>query len=737
MASIQQGGELMPGEKQAVAVTPRLRGAASIGFLVLHVLGGAYALVMAAAASLLWLLLKMVMTHNPLFQRMHLPATVVPVGLILVALLAAMALRRRLWRRRRRQPEPDLALHVRALVYFALACVFVDAFFLSTPETFAGPFRVRFPIIAYISAAFAYGAYALWSLLLPSLRRAFPDRLRHGLDVLGMNVALLLVLAEVGLRVLAAFWPSPLLATASPSAIRREANRERPGTVYAGFPMNSGGHYDTEFVPRSATSNRIVVDIGDSFSYGVVPHYFHFTTVAERELPGVEIYNMGYSGIGPGDYLYLLEHEALPLDPELVVINLFIGNDVTDGSPPPSPVRWYDADRYLLAIVWHRLQIMKRAKLVDAAAVTTLFNLTPQELVDGIPHLAKPLLETPSVSDDIFFGMETRSAQVMCRPDQGLYPAFFETLAKMKRATGRVPLAFMLIPEEYQVEDDIWHEVVRRNEQPLDRDLAQRTMVAWLKAHGLPVLDLLPVLRAVQPMRDGRRHLYHLRNMHFNTRGNDVTGQALAAFVASLLPPPVVHYTRRASLKPRPPLSTPASPLPALGARHARGASPEPARPPPAPLSLPFHLVFGESATRRWMPRGWYDAEGAGRATLAWSAGDRSVLTVPLPRGGDIRVDFEALPFVFPHSPEQAVTVALNGTVIEKVRLHPGRQWYSVVLPAGALRASLDTLEFSYAYALSPQEVLHCWYCLWGRSSPDIRTLAVAWYSLDFSERKP
>jgi len=67
--------------------------------------------------------------------------------------------------------------------------------------------------------------------------------------------------------------------------------------------------------------------------------------------------------------------------------------------------------------------------------------------------------------------------------------------------------------------------------------------------------------------------------------------------------------------------------------------------------------------------------------------------------------------------------------VIERVRVRPGRQKYSVVLPASALRASVDTLEFDYAYARSPREVLE--------NSVDVRTLAVAWYSLEFSEWKP
>jgi len=167
----------------------------------------------------------------------------------------------------------------------------------------------------------------------------------------------------------------------------------------------------------------------------------------------------------------------------------------------------------------------------------------------------------------------------------------------------------------------------------------------------------------------------------------------------------------------------------AAGVRKAGGVSHNPPLRPPAPVPLPFHLAIGDSAARRWTPSGWYDAEAAGGATFAWSEGEQSMLTVPLPSGRNIRLDFEALPFVFPRSPPQVVTIELNGTVIERVRVRPGRQKYSVVLPARALRASVDTLEFDYAYARSPREVLE--------NSVDVRTLAVAWYSLEFSEWKP
>ena len=61
-------------------------------------------------------------------------------------------------------------------------------------------------------------------------------------------------------------------------------------------------------------------------------------------------------------------------------------------------------------------------------------------------------------------------------------------------------------------------------------------LIAWLNAQGIPFLDLLPAARAVPAMADGQRHLYHLRDTHFNVRGNQMAGEQLAKFLKDRLP---------------------------------------------------------------------------------------------------------------------------------------------------------------------------------------------------------
>jgi hypothetical protein len=441
-------------------------------------------------------------------------------------------------RRKEAAPVPDAALHLRALVFCAVVCIAVCAFGLSTAETHAGPFRVRRPVLAEFTVAFAYGTFALWSLLLPRLRRILPERARRVLAGLSLSLPLLLVAGELGVHGLRIAWPHPILVTESASSeIKRAAGRRPPGYFLNGFPMNSGGHYDTEFVPRSELSGPLVVSIGDSFSYGTVPLPYHYTSICEQELPGVEVYNMGYSGIGPGDYLYLLENEALALEPDLILIEIFLGNDIDDSAQTQTAPRWFDADSYLLAVLAFRLKTFSEAEVADTAGAA----FSAEQALNQ-PRLTDPLLEDPSLGEEIYLLVETQAAVAVCQRHErvawGLrHQNFLKALIRLERAAGDVPLAFVLLPDEFQIEDQLWEEILRRTDKDLDLDrgLPNREALAWARGHGRAMLDVTPALRAVAPLPDGERHLYHLRNMHFNKRGNEVVGRELAPFVRSLL----------------------------------------------------------------------------------------------------------------------------------------------------------------------------------------------------------
>jgi hypothetical protein len=314
--------------------------------------------------------------------------------------------------------------------------------------------------------------------------------------------------------------------------------RLRPEQASPGFPVNSLGHFDVDFgartpgVPRAAT-------VGDSFSTSVVPHRYHFTTVAERVLGRGEVCNLGIAGMGLNEYLYLLREEALPLQPDVAVIDLFIGNDLVDnlrGSSTPNWFeRWLERDRLLILVVpprWWRVESDQQGGMRPVGEPSRA-GAEAEDLERLYPWLNDPTRELPTFTPDRFAVVERFRAQSVCRPDQPPdWPRIFELLLELRGACGSTPFAVLLIPDEFQVEDDVW-DLVRAGAdgERLDRDLPQRRLGEWLTEQGIPYLDLLPALRAVVPMEDGRRHLYQLRDTHFNARGNAVAGEELAEFL--------------------------------------------------------------------------------------------------------------------------------------------------------------------------------------------------------------
>jgi len=401
-----------------------------------------------------------------------------------------------------------------------------------------------------IAATIAAGAFA-GLMAAESLFARVPPRARHVADVVVFNVLACVVVGELGLRALSAWKPSPVFARIGGAPLQRlEEQREQPGVLRYGFPCNSGGHYDDEFRPR-ASGEHMALTIGDSFSYGVVPHAFHFTTVCERLL-GIPIDNVGVPCTGPPEYAYLLEHEALPLHPEVVVIDIFVGNDLVfpyDETPTLDPFlrTWLDRRNALVFLVPERLMKIAREKgrrTSDQPPIgTAQGEHASREIIDGdalletFPWLADPKQEQPVMSEQTFTDLEIERALSVCRDDSPSLRLFYQFMLSMKRTAGDTPLAVMLIPDEFQVDDALWQSVLAGTPgKKLERDRPQRVVASWLAENGMPCLDLLPRMRAVEPLDDGKRHVYHLRDTHFNARGNRIAGEALAEFLRSHWP---------------------------------------------------------------------------------------------------------------------------------------------------------------------------------------------------------
>jgi hypothetical protein len=265
---------------------------------------------------------------------------------------------------------------------------------------------------------------------------------------------------------------------------------------------------------------------------------------------------MGVPAIGPPEYLDLMQREALPLDPDLVVINVFVGNDIAFlGRDVYGTESWLrnllDRESLLVANVPQRVWKLRRERAELDLESRTRAAGGPgadadapegpahehqriedrEELLRQLPWLSDPLLDPPQMSTRNYMGVELARARELCASGPEFFAPFFRVMEETARQAGPGKLAVLLIPDEFQVEDELWRTVVEALGDGLERDRPQRWIAAWCEERGIPCEDLLPRLRALPAYPDGWRHAYRTQETHFNAIGNRVAGEGLAALV--------------------------------------------------------------------------------------------------------------------------------------------------------------------------------------------------------------
>jgi hypothetical protein len=429
-----------------------------------------------------------------------------------------------------------------ALRSFAAAVILGGAAFLVSVPHFEAPWI----------GLFASGCLGLWGgfLLLEDRLRGAAPRLLRAVDLILFDLAIVLFLMEGSLRVLSRVRPSALLANVDAGAEDILAQFRQPAGVFRwGFPTNRGGHYDEEFTEKRP-GETLVACIGDSFSFSAVPHYWHYTTICERLLPGTRVDNFGVPGVGPPEYEVMLRTEALPLHPDAAVIAIFVGNDAAflgaDDVRQGGMLRsWLDRRENRTWTLIGRLSRIRadlaagggggREEQGAAAGVAKGPIDDPEELERQFLWLHDPSLEPPGNSEKTYLAIETQRAREGSLALPAFYAPMFRSLQTILATAGKTPLGILLLPDQFQVDDDLWNEL-RGSLGPgePERDRPQRLIGAWLAEHGVPFVDVLPRMREAPISADGSRHLYVLRNTHFNVRGNEIAAACLAELIGRL-----------------------------------------------------------------------------------------------------------------------------------------------------------------------------------------------------------
>lgn len=340
------------------------------------------------------------------------------------------------------------------------------------------------------------------------------------LRILGRVTVMLLiaaVLTEVAFRIYGRLNPTFIFYSGSYNRLRAT-----PLSYHYDFRVNSRGFKDVEFNSAKRAGTFRILGLGDSFAYGIVPYEHNYYTVLEKGLRRagheVELINMGIGGVGPKDYLSLLVKEGLELDPDMVIVSFFIGNDFSDPTVDKTamPLHSYS---YLATFVKYVVDVRRKFK--------------------GQPMLARPhALETyhddrPTFEDAYFLDLEVGRSEIFREASTVFDSQFQEAVGYLKQIKAmcdarRIALIVVMIPDEVQVNPALQAEVMRvkaLTAQPdhFDFALPNRRLRARLLEDGIRYVELLDEFVAA-----GRGAiLYKPKDTHWNIAGNRLAAQII------------------------------------------------------------------------------------------------------------------------------------------------------------------------------------------------------------------
>lgn len=312
--------------------------------------------------------------------------------------------------------------------------------------------------------------------------------------------------------------------------------RLRPGGVAlfgngARGVANRQGLRNREVGPKAPGAFRILA-VGDSFTEGAGveaeeawPQVLEGLLARATSRP-VEVVNAGVGGWDPFQYAQFFEKRGLDLEPDLVIVGFFVGNDAYS--------RFLTVDSLWTAVGGRRVtrEAARRPAIRLAVFLQEHFHLA-RALRGRAPGFAprrtcedfSPWLlaaETERLENHLKRSPE-RDARARPNVDQILR-------IRSRAALGGIRVVVALFPEESQVHASLRARLLAgRDAGAYDFEMPQAMLREMFAGGDVPVVDLLPAVR-----RDPR--CLYMNDAHWNPVGQAVAARVLAEALLPLIP---------------------------------------------------------------------------------------------------------------------------------------------------------------------------------------------------------
>jgi lysophospholipase L1-like esterase len=290
--------------------------------------------------------------------------------------------------------------------------------------------------------------------------------------------------------------------------------------------VNGAGFRDEqELGPKPANERRVLV-LGDSLVLSVqVPFSQTFGELLERRLnertgsAHYRVVNAGVQGYGPVEELLYFRKIVDIVQPDLVIVVVFVGNDAEEAVRSAPKLRPDAPDTPSMRT---RLRRLVRRSMVLQIVRLRVVSATER----FTPNVAPP--EPP---------LQSYAANPAPRIGEGLAISrtCLDDINKTATTVG-ARSAIVLMPARFQVDDGDYGRLVESVTAAggsLLRDAATERFHAALAPLNLPMLDVLPAMRRTLPGPD----LFFQQTVHLTPHGHDVVAAALDPFVSKILEP--------------------------------------------------------------------------------------------------------------------------------------------------------------------------------------------------------
>lgn len=397
-------------------------------------------------------------------------------------------------------------------------------------------------------ALLASGALLLWSLLaltrpqiLSSVKR---NRFGAAGRILLINALLFLVVGELTLRAM-----DSILASQGFFGGKQTPAHLKPHMAVLGSigRSNSQGFRDRERTIERGPVRFRALAIGDSQTYGAGVTYDEtFAALLESRLretePTAEVLNLGVPGWEPPEELHLLKVYGMQFQPDVVLMNFYVGNDIIRrrGAYWEQPIvvagqsyyvhatgnRMHDLlspDRWFL---YHHVNYVIR---IGTLSFNRWRRASVQESDHGITlRTRQGYLQELDERTDIYLVDEPDEIRLQWDKTR-------QTLAGFKQAAEERggKLIVVLVPDHVQVDRQLREEfLAARTEAPtrFDFELPQRRLRQWGQANGVATVDLLPAFRDATLAEP----LYFETDLHLTVAGHRCVANGLWPLLRTL-----------------------------------------------------------------------------------------------------------------------------------------------------------------------------------------------------------